>query len=138
MDFGGVAAKYVRLTAKSNWSGTRPQFGLSEVRFFYVPASPRQPQPVSGAAGVDVDAILSWRAGREAASHKVYFGTDQQAVTDGTAPAGTVTDNSFDPGPLDSRHDLLLEGGGGQRGRDAQRLGRRRVELLHEAVHRRG
>ena len=100
VDFAGVAAKYVRLTANSNWSGTRPQFGLSEVRFFYVPANPRQPQPASGAAGVDVDAILSWRAGREAASHKVYFGTDQQAVTDGTVPADTVTDNSFDPGPL--------------------------------------
>jgi regulation of enolase protein 1 (concanavalin A-like superfamily) len=49
---------------------------------------------------VNVNATLSWRPGREAASHKVYFGTDQQAVANGTAPVKTVTDHSFDPGPL--------------------------------------
>ncbi len=100
VDFAGAAAKYVRLTARTNWSGVRPQSGLSEVRFFYVPVSPRQPQPAPAAAGVDVDAVLSWRAGREAASHKVYLGTDPQAVTDGTAPAETVAGSFFDPGPL--------------------------------------
>jgi hypothetical protein len=78
-----------------------PQFGLSEVRFWYIPVSPRQPQPASGAAGVEVDTPLSWRAGREAASHKIYFGTDQQAVADGAAPVNTVAADSFDPGPLE-------------------------------------
>ena len=37
VDFGGVEAKYVRLTAQSNWGGVAPQYGLSEVRFFYIP-----------------------------------------------------------------------------------------------------
>lgn len=37
VDFGGEPAKYVRLTAQSNWGGIAPQYGLSEVRFFYVP-----------------------------------------------------------------------------------------------------
>jgi hypothetical protein len=101
VDFGGVAAKFVRLTAKSNWSGVMPQFGLSEVRFWYVPVSPRQPQPASGAVDLDVDTTLSWRAGREAASHDVYFGTDQQAVADGAAPVSTVASHRFDPGALD-------------------------------------
>ena len=32
---------------------------------------------------------------------KVYFGTDKAAVTDGTAPAQTVTNHGFDPGALD-------------------------------------
>jgi hypothetical protein len=100
VDFAGVVAKYVRLTAKSNWGGTRPQYGLSEVQFFYVPVNPRQPTPTSGAAGVVVNATLSWRAGREAVSHKVYFGTDKQAVTDDTAPVKTVAEHGFDPGPL--------------------------------------
>ena len=38
VDFGGVQAKYVRLTAQSNWAGVFPQYGLSEVRFFYIPS----------------------------------------------------------------------------------------------------
>lgn len=36
VDFAGVAARYVRLTVKSNW-GSSQQFGLSEVRFLYIP-----------------------------------------------------------------------------------------------------
>ena len=28
-------ARYVRLTVLSNWGGISPQYGLSEVRFFY-------------------------------------------------------------------------------------------------------
>ena len=34
---------------------------------------------------------MSWRAGREAASHKVYLSDDQQAVAGGTASAVTVS-----------------------------------------------
>ena len=37
VDFGGVTAKFVKLTINSNWGGMAPQTGLSEVRFFYVP-----------------------------------------------------------------------------------------------------
>jgi len=100
VDFGGVGAKFVRLTAKSNWGGFVAQFGLSEVQFYYTPVNPRQPVPAAGATGVNENTSLSWRAGREAATHKVYFGTDKQAVTDDTAPVKTVNVNSFDPGPL--------------------------------------
>ena len=35
VDLGGVVAKYVKITANSNWGGVLPQYGLSEVRFFY-------------------------------------------------------------------------------------------------------
>ena len=35
VQFGGVTAQYVRLTFLSNWGGISPQYGLSEVRFFY-------------------------------------------------------------------------------------------------------
>ncbi len=75
IDFGGVPVKTVRLTVNSGW-GMMGQYGLSEVRFMYIPAQAREPQPADGAAGVDVTSALSWRAGREAISHDVYLGTD--------------------------------------------------------------
>ncbi|MCU0915410.1 MAG: discoidin domain-containing protein [Planctomycetes bacterium] len=101
VSLGGVAARYVRLTAKTNWSGATAPCGLSEVRFFYVPVSARQPAPASGRRNVSVDTTLTWKAGRQACSHRVYFGTDQEAVTNGTTPIKTVAESSFDPGPLD-------------------------------------
>lgn len=101
VDFGGVPAKYVRLTAQSNWGGFVPQFGLSEVQFFYIPAHPREPQPVSGQIDVDLDTALTWRAGREADSHEVYFSTDGQAVADGAALVETTDESLYDPGLLD-------------------------------------
>ncbi len=101
VDFGGVAATYVRLTANSNWGGIFNQYGLSEVRFFYIPIHAREPSPASGATDVDLDLALGWIAGREAAKHDVYFNSDQQAVIDGTAPVTTVTETSYGPLALD-------------------------------------
>jgi len=98
--FGGVFAQYVKLTINSTWGGI-PQCGLSEVRFFYVPVQASQPAPAAGATGVDLEAVLSWRPGHEAVSHKVTLGTDQQAVTAGTAPAGTVTKPRYEPASLE-------------------------------------
>ncbi|MHC4511313.1 MAG: discoidin domain-containing protein, partial [Planctomycetota bacterium] len=101
IDFGGAAAQYVRLTATSNWGGVLPQYGLSEVRFFSIPVIAREPSPDSGAADVEPDGILTWRAGREAGTHNVYLSTDEQAVIDGNAPVVSVTDASYNPSPLD-------------------------------------
>jgi len=99
VNLGGVSAKYVKLTILSQW-GMVPQCGLSEVRFFSVPVQARSPVPATGATGVSRDTALSWRPGREAASHKVYLSTDQQAVTGGTAPVSTVASHSFSPTSL--------------------------------------
>jgi hypothetical protein len=96
---GGVFAQYLKLTVNSNWGGI-PQCGLSEVQFSYVPVEAGQPAPAAGATGVDLDPVLTWRPGHEAVSHKVYFGTDQQAVTAGTAPVSTVTQPRYEPGIL--------------------------------------
>jgi len=90
--FGGVAAKYVRLSVSSGW-GMLGQYGLSEVRFLYIPTQPREPQPAGGATGVDPETTLSWRRGREAASHEVYLSMDPNALT----LAGTVDSASFVP-----------------------------------------
>jgi len=101
VDLGGVAAKYVKITANSNWGGMLPQFGLSEVCFFYIPVLAREPNPASGATDMDVDNVtLSWRAGREAASHEVFLSDSNQAVIDGTALVATVSEASYDTGEL--------------------------------------
>jgi F5/8 type C domain/Protein of unknown function (DUF1349) len=100
VDLGGVSARYVRLTANSNW-GMLTQYGLSEVRFTHIPIHAREPMPASGQQGVDVSATLNWRAGREAASHEVYLSADQAAVAEGSALVDTVTERTYNPGGLD-------------------------------------
>jgi len=96
--FGGVAVKYVRITVNSNWVGELfKQYGLSEVRFFYLPVWASEPSPASGAEDVGVDVTLSWRSGREAATHDVYLSTDEQVVIDGTVTAINVADASYSP-----------------------------------------
>jgi hypothetical protein len=101
VDFGGAGAKYVKLTANSNWGGVLDLYGLSEVRFLYIPVNARGPYPVSGATDVDIDVALGWRAGREAVTHDVYFNDDEQSVIDGTAPVETVTETGYGPLSLD-------------------------------------
>jgi hypothetical protein len=96
VDFQGTVAKYVKLTFTSNWGGLLPQYGLSEVRFLYIPVSAREPQPAAAVTGVNPQVALNWRPGREAASHKVYLSTDKDAVTAGTATAVTVSSPSYD------------------------------------------
>jgi uncharacterized Zn-binding protein involved in type VI secretion len=100
VDFGGAVAKYVRLTINSTWGGVS-KGGLAEVRFYYVPVQAFQPVPADAATGVELDATLSWRPGREVGSHKVYFGKDKDAVAGGTVAAKTVADYSFAPATMD-------------------------------------
>jgi len=97
VSFGGVTAKYVKLTILSTWGIMTTQASLSEVRFFYVPVQAREPQPADGATGVSVAADLIWRPGREAQSHEVYFGADADTVAAGTVPAATLTERRYTP-----------------------------------------
>jgi len=99
VNFGGAVAKYVKLTVNSNWGGLS-QYGLSEVRFFYIPVWAREPSPRDGAANVGPDVVLSWRAGRDAASHDLYFGANEQAVVNGTVPVINLSEASYDAGTL--------------------------------------
>jgi len=96
IDLGSIMAKYVKLTINSNWGDIFIQYGLSEVRFLAIPVSAREPKPADGETAVNPQLPLSWRPGREAASHKVYLNTDEQAVIDGTAPGTTVSEPSFE------------------------------------------
>jgi len=96
IDLQGVAAQYVRLTVNAGF-GMIPQYGLSEVRFMYIPAQARLPEPADDANDVSLDTELTWRAGREALWHDVYFGTDPQDLP----LVETVDAPSYGPGVLD-------------------------------------
>jgi hypothetical protein len=96
VNFGGVEAKFVKLTIDTNWGGVAPQTGLAEVQFSYVPVQARAPEPAVAATEVSIDTALNWRPGREAGSHSVSFGTDPNVL----GAAQSVTDHSFDPGAM--------------------------------------
>ncbi|NLZ04368.1 MAG: hypothetical protein GXY19_04290 [Phycisphaerae bacterium] len=100
VNFGGVPAKYVKLTINATWGGGALA-SLSEVRFFYVPVAAFSPDPPNGVSGVAIDATLNWHAGRQAASHTVYLSADADAVAAGTAQAETITEHSFTPSDLE-------------------------------------
>lgn len=97
VSFGGVAARYVKVTILSNWGGMAQQVSISEVRFSYVPMQAFNPQPADGATGVGVGEALNWRPGRQATSHTVYIGTDRDAVAGGTLAGKITTDHSYAP-----------------------------------------
>jgi len=96
VDFGGAAAQSVKLTVNSGY-GLLSQYGLSEVRFLYLPAQARKPQPAHGDADTPVTTDLNWRAGREAVSHEISFGTDPEALV----LLDTTTETSYTPAALD-------------------------------------
>jgi hypothetical protein len=96
VDFGGALAKHVKITVNAGY-GMLPQFGLSEVRFYYIPTNVREPQPAHGAGTARANVVLNWRAGREAASHQVYLGTDAADLP----MVATTEESSYDAGALD-------------------------------------
>jgi hypothetical protein len=96
IDFGGVAAKSVRLTVNSGY-GPMGQFGLSEVRFMYIPVQAREPEPADGTVGADVNTVLAWRSGREAVTHDVYLAAAGEAL----ALVDTVSAGEYAPAALE-------------------------------------
>lgn len=90
IDFDGAAARMVRIDIESKHSGPVVAYGLSEVRILSIPTYAREPQPQAGHVTDGVDVQLGWRAGREAASHEVHFGTDAGAL----ALIDTVTEST--------------------------------------------
>ena len=76
VDLQNIAARHVRIRALSNWGSIVNLYGLSEVRFFYVPTRARELSPAQGSAGLDPAVKMSWRAGRGAATHELHIGSD--------------------------------------------------------------
>ncbi|MGD8501284.1 MAG: PA14 domain-containing protein, partial [Phycisphaerales bacterium] len=73
----------------------------------YEPVTAFGPKPGNGAENVTQTPVLEWKPGIQAASHQVYFGTDDDAVRNANTGSleykGTraLGDESFDPGKLD-------------------------------------
>ncbi len=100
VSFGGVMARYVKLTINTNWGGVAAhRLERGAVLLHPAPGPFARTRPMTPSVRASRP-LLTWRPGREAVSHKVYFGTDPNAVANGTAPAKTVTDHVFDPGTL--------------------------------------
>jgi hypothetical protein len=72
----------------------------------YEPLNAYGAKPTNDATGVTQTPVLEWKPGLQAASHEVYFGTDEEAVRNATKASpeykGTeaLGDESYDPGKL--------------------------------------
>jgi len=72
----------------------------------YDPVQAFGPNPKDGGTGVNQILTLSWKPGKYAASHQVYFGTDEEAVKNATTASPeykgskALGSESFDPGKL--------------------------------------
>ncbi|NQV32537.1 MAG: discoidin domain-containing protein, partial [Phycisphaeraceae bacterium] len=99
--FSGTAAKYVRFNIQSNWGGILMAYGLSEVQFSMIPVRARTPEPASGTVDVLPNAVVTWRAGREAAQHKITVSTDPNDL--GSTVSSST--NSVDLSSLDLQLD---------------------------------
>ena len=63
-----------------------------------LPGQASSPNPATGATGIAIDAQLSWTAGSQATTHKVYFGAN---ATPGSGEyQGEQSGTSFNPGTL--------------------------------------
>jgi hypothetical protein len=73
---------------------------------FTTPGAIGNPKPANGAVDVKMTTLLSWTASDSAASHEVYFGTDEQVVRNADTASSeykgskAVGAESHDPGKL--------------------------------------
>ena len=70
--------------------------------FTIAPNTAYNPNPRNGDKWIDPNAPLSWNPGQNAATHELYFGTDQAAVAarDASVFKGALNVTSFEPGTL--------------------------------------
>jgi len=89
------------------WSSPRTPKQLIPQAALSLPVRASRSKPSNGAVDVKQTQILSWSPGDYAASHEVYFGTDQEAVrnADTASPEYKGSQNlgsqSYDPGKLE-------------------------------------
>jgi hypothetical protein len=92
--------------AELRWSSPRTPKQIIPQAALSLPVKASSPTPRSGSVDVSQTTDLSWGPGDDAASHEVYFGTDQEAVRNATTASpefkGTkaLGDESYDPGKL--------------------------------------
>jgi hypothetical protein len=96
VEFNGAIAKYIKITFLTSWSDM-DIYGLSEVRFSAIPTRAQQPDPADGASDIDVQPVLSWKAGRDAAAHNLNLSTDVNSVTDASVAPMSLDEASYVP-----------------------------------------
>ncbi|MGB2864726.1 MAG: PA14 domain-containing protein, partial [Sedimentisphaerales bacterium] len=94
-------------SAELRWSSPRTPKQLIPQAALTLPVKASSPTPRSGSVDVKQTIDLSWGSGDDAASHEVYFGTDEEAVRNATTASpeykGTkaLGGESYDPGKLE-------------------------------------
>ena len=106
VDLGLALAKYVKIDILNNWGGLLSQYSVAEVQFYGLPVYARTPAPVPGSV-VPPSATATWRAGREAETHRLSVSVDPNTLADGSAPSVSLTTNSVDLTSLDLQLDQL-------------------------------
>jgi hypothetical protein len=93
--------------AELRWSSPRTPKQLIPQAALALPVKASSPTPRSGSVDVKQTIVLSWGAGQDAASHEVYFGTDEEAVRNATQASpefkGTkaLGNETYNPGKLE-------------------------------------
>ena len=93
--------------AELRWSSPHTPKQIIPQAALALPVKASSPTPRSSSVDVKQTIILSWGAGDSAASHEVYFGTDEDAVRNATQASpeykGTkaLGNESYDPGKLE-------------------------------------
>ena len=93
--------------AELRWSSPRTPKQMIPQAALALPVKASSPTPRSGSVDVKQTTVLSWGPGDSAASHEVYFGTDEEAVRNATKASPeykgsrTLGNESYDPGKLE-------------------------------------
>ncbi|MFC1604587.1 PA14 domain-containing protein [Planctomycetota bacterium] len=94
-------------SAELRWSSPRTPKQLIPQAALALPVKASSPTPRGGSVDAKQTTDLSWGPGDSAASHEVYFGTDEEAVRNATKASpeykGTkaLGDENYDPGNLE-------------------------------------
>ncbi|MGB2862622.1 MAG: PA14 domain-containing protein [Sedimentisphaerales bacterium] len=92
--------------AQLGWESSRTAKQLIPTDLLWLPVKARNPKPPDGAVDVRQTTFLSWEPGEAAASHRIYFGTDEEALKNANmgSPEFIGLDElgaeGYNPGPL--------------------------------------
>lgn len=104
---GGGYGGGANMQAQLSWSNPSLPKEIIPQTALLLPVRALRPNPYNGAENVKQTSILRWTAGDDAASHQVYFGTDEEAVrnADTSSPeykgSTDLGSETLDPGKLD-------------------------------------
>ncbi|MCP4610011.1 MAG: hypothetical protein GY845_14985 [Planctomycetes bacterium] len=93
-------------TAQLFWESTKRQQQIIPAGALQFPLKASAPNPSNHAVDVSQTQIMSWSAVEDAASHEVYFGTDEEAVKNADTSSSefkgsrNLGSESYDPGQL--------------------------------------